>query len=865
MSLSVTAPHRAFRLKAALAAGCALAGLLSAPAFAADQATTETEPSKAADVAAVVVNGVPYKETVLPTRMSSSSTYGLDLSVMETPRNTTLLSTTQLQTLNVQDPRAFSYLTASSYTDSAFGTPNIPRIRGQYADVFFNGIRSSFTENGYGVPPNFDVIDTLDITKGPASVVDGPGPDVGGEVNFLTKRPSLTKTTIQASASLDTVNNRRATVDVSGPLQEGVLGARISYSGEDSGSYFPGHYFRKNAVYVAVRWQPNDTYRADFNGQINVQQYTENVGLNRVNQSLIDNRLYLTGAPISNPGSSVSTLYGYPLNEIGSPNNPYAPVAPIFTPVNLSGFVPISTRTTIDQTPLTSSKGVTGNLQLIQTWNLSNGLSIENNAFFDYQDSQNVESYYYADSSRGSWSFEDRTELKAKSGLPFGLGSGAQSNQVVMGFTGRWTHVNYISNFSAETPSVYDLTTSPALWVFSNDVQYGYADAYDYKGPLGRALLGTPGRDVVNAGNSGISNVWDVAAFFQDRAQLTDALSLLFGLRLDAVQAHSYDPLGGADCPYCYSSTYFGTAPPQSHTTDVYGLANSNISAVYRAAPWVSGYATFDFTQSTNPNGGEGGINAYQLQPDHVLMRADSYLYETGLKFNLLNNKLFVGTAAFDQKRNVPTGAGGTQTAAANIRGIEIEANYQPNRNLFVTASYSYIETTLNRAAGFYNYAAEPGTFIDGAGTLAVWAPGQKFKDPGVPEQVFNFLGNYKFENGLGVRLGMQVTGPILTTTSGQLLIDPNGGSGGLAQAGYASYVPASVLAKGGFYQAPVIPWQYTLNASVFYEVKGYTVTASVYNLTNQLNWQSSTPFYGADFLVRNDPRTYELRVSGKF
>src|SRR5579872_7402042 len=166
----------------------ALAAAADADADASAQAPVATQSisptAKSTAVSEIVVNGIPYKETVLPTRMSSTSVYGLDLSVTDTPRNTTLLSTTQLDTLNIQDPRAFSYLTSSSYTDSAFGTPNIPRIRGQYADVFYNGMRASFTDNGYGAPLNFDSFDNIAITKGPASVIDGPGAGVGGEVDL---------------------------------------------------------------------------------------------------------------------------------------------------------------------------------------------------------------------------------------------------------------------------------------------------------------------------------------------------------------------------------------------------------------------------------------------------------------------------------------------------------------------------------------------------------------------------------------------------------------------------------------------------------------------------------------------------------
>ena len=141
----VTAP----RLRALVLSGAAIA-LASAAQAQQSEGPVKSAGGEVTAVSGVVVNGVPYRETVLPTRMKTSSALGLDLGVMDTPRNNTLLSTTQLQTLNIEDPRAFSYLTSSSYTDSAFGTPNIPRIRGQYADVFYNGMRDSFTQNEIG-------------------------------------------------------------------------------------------------------------------------------------------------------------------------------------------------------------------------------------------------------------------------------------------------------------------------------------------------------------------------------------------------------------------------------------------------------------------------------------------------------------------------------------------------------------------------------------------------------------------------------------------------------------------------------------------------------------------------------------------
>jgi hypothetical protein len=89
-------------------------------------------------------------------------------------------------------------------------------------------------------------------------------------------------------------------VDLQGPLIRGELAARLSYSGEDSDSWFYGHFHRKEAGYIAIRWEPNSNYRADFNAEINWQQYTENVGVNRVNQNLIDHDQYLQGFRTAN-------------------------------------------------------------------------------------------------------------------------------------------------------------------------------------------------------------------------------------------------------------------------------------------------------------------------------------------------------------------------------------------------------------------------------------------------------------------------------------------------------------------------------------------------------------------------------------
>jgi hypothetical protein len=818
------------------AVGLALA--MIAPVCAHAEAAAADTSKGGTEVSEVVVNGIPYKETVLPTRLPSNSTYGLNLNVMDTPRNTTLLSKTQLETLNLNDPRAFSYLTSSSYTDAAFGTPNIPRIRTQYADLFYNGMRDSLTQNGYGVPVNFDAIDNISITKGPASVIAGPGPGVGGEIDFLTKRPNMNRVTGEVSATFDTVNNRRWVVDLSTPIIKGDLAAMLSYSGEDSGSYFYGHYMRKNAVYAALRWQPSDRYKLDFNTEVNVEQYTENVGINRATQNLIDHHEYLTG------GVDPADVQGF------------------LTTFDLSGATQkINPRVTIDQTPGTSSRGFLYNAQLMQTYAINDNLTLENNTLFMYQNSDNQEGYYYADNSNGSYTIESRTDLKGSFDLHFG--GATVNNQFIVGGTFRYAHTNYISDFNAEAVSAWDLTTNPNTWKLDPSMQ-SIENASPYKSVFNRILYGVPGRDSSGGGNTGVSNLSDGAVFFQDRLEFSPQFSILFGARIDAIWDHTHDPLD------CTSSNFTCEQPdlvtglsmvPADHSTGVYGLGNANLSAVYKFSPQVSGYLTFDWTQGPpNPNGGEGGINAYGLVPDSTLLRADSFLYEAGLKFNLLNNKLFASVAGFDQKHHVPTGPGNTGSIDANTYGVEMEANYQPTRNLFATASYSYIRSELSSPPTFYDFPAAAGSNTDGLAALLgsdLYMPGQKVDQPDQPQHVFNFLGNYKFSNGFGIRTGVQVTGPISLTASGYINT--------AAILADEFPIPGSVNATTGYYKSPVIPWQYTWNTAVFYEWKNYTVTFSVYNLTDNWNWAPSPGFYGNDFLVRSDPRTYEVRLQAKF
>jgi outer membrane receptor protein involved in Fe transport len=803
------------------------------------QQATAPAASSSGDLDEIVVNGIKRGELILPTQVSSTSAYGLDLGVMDTPRNNTLLSKAQLDALNIQNPGGFSYLTSSSYSDASFGEPNIPRIRGQYADMFFNGMRDSFTLNGYGAPISFNSVDSIDIVKGPASVQAGPGAGVGGSIDITTKMPSFVKSTEAFNIEVDSQQKRRASFDIDGPLTSNVA-ARVSFTSDDSGSYYYDMYFHQQSLFASVLTQLTPKYSVLVTGGIEDTFYRENDGINRVNQGLIDNGTYLTGGVVGGPSG---------ISGFGSE-------------IDLTGSQVLNGRVIIDEPPGTGAHSLHAKLQIIQTFKASDNFSIVNNTFYDYMNRYNQTEDYYADTAKGSYTLENKTDFKVK----FALGS--VNHDIDGGFTYRYAHVLDIQNFVNEPVSIFDLSQSPNTWIFPASLQAA-AGAFLYNGAFNHPQWGLPGRFQGPPGPDGYavsgflngtvdSNLQDAAIFLEHRMQFSPQLSVLYGLRGDVVQLNYSDPLGGPD----YGAPPGLTPLPQSAHTNWYGLYNGNISVVYNPASSVSTYLTYNKAQYVLPTANDGAVATWGEDPTWQL-RQNTLLEELGVKFDLLDKALFISSAIFKQERTITTGVGGLARTLAHIKGAEIELNYQPDPHFFATASYSYLHTTLDSPSTFYNFPAQPGINYDGAGVSATnpFLPNQTFQDPGVPQHLFNVLANYKHESGLGAQANIQVTGPVETTQSGYLNLPA-------LESGFPGIPPslvAAYTASGGYYKAPTIPWQFTVNTAAFYSFQKYTVKFTIYNLTDQHNLTNDIPFYGNDFLTRQPPRSYDLSISGKF
>ena len=792
------------------------------------------------DLDEIIVHGIKRGELIIPTTVTSGSAYGLDLGVMDTPRNNTVLSKVQIDALNVQNPGGFSSLTSSAYSDASFGQPNVPRIRGQYADMFYNGMRDSFTLNGYGAPISFNMVDSIDIIKGPASVQGGPGSGVGGSIDITTKMPSMTKFALTFDAEADTQQKRIVGFDVGGPLADNIAG-RVSFTGNDSGSYYYDMFFHQQSLYAAIIDRISDRYTISVNGDITNTTYRENDGINRVNQGLIDNGTYLTGAP------PLSDVEGYG------------------TLVDMTGSTDLNRRILIDEPAGTGARSLHAMLQLIQTWKINDHFSVVNNTLYDYLNRYNQTEDYYADTAEGSYSIENKTDFKVD------FNTGSVKSQVDAGFTYRYLHVLDIQNYNNEPVSVFDLSQNPNTWIFPASNQGPSGGAVPYLGAFGHPQYGVAADNFIVPDTSINSNLQDAAIFLEHRMQFSPQWSLLYGLRGDLVQLNDSDPLYAQVNADPVASGFEISGFPQSQHTAWYGLYNGNISLVYSPTERLSAYLTYNKAQYVLANDNDGSIATLGVDATTQL-RQNTLLEEAGLKFDLLGKALFISTAGFYQERALPIGI--NSHTLAHISGAEIELNYQPDPHFFATASYSYLRTMLETPSGFWNFPAQPGYNIDGAGGAVVWQPGQDFRDPGVPEHLFNVLANYKLDNGWGFQGNLQVTGPITTTQGGAVNVAATeaamqadfGPSSftGLPAATVAAAYPTAIAS--GYYTPPTIPWQYTFNGAVFYNfLQHYTVKFAIYNLANHRNLENDYPYYGNDFLTILPPRSFDLTFSGKF
>ncbi len=733
------------------------------------------------------ITDVPIERQILPTSRPFNSVFGTSDSIVDVPRNVTIISRQQLNDISISDVRDFSKLTSSSFTTTNFGAPANPSIRGQTADMFINGVRSSITSNGNGIPLDFNAVESVNIVKGPASAVQGTSMYVGGFVDLVTKRPFFDGFKGSATYTAGTYGINRWTLDVGGPLSQ-ELAYRLSYSGEYSDGYYYNAYKRTNSVYGALTWRPNERYELFVSSTLYYGDYTENWGVNRVTQDLIDHGLYLTGinsnggVPPSDPQNSV--------NVLGSGNT-----------IAWGPAVKFDRRMRLLK-PGNNSIARSANLQIIQTDKISPTATLKNTTFASYTRRDTLSTYYYSEIIDPSFFAENRTEFIYE--IP--------QWSVNAGLDLRYQRTKAYDDYFYEPVNVWDLTRDPH-----------YIDVYnstDFAANRGFPVPGWPGRyaqpGVFNGDTNDSSGV-TIGPFIQSTYRFTEKVWLVSGARYDYLSAKVREPL----------------LPPYREAEIDAATPNVNGSLIYKPTPNASLYFTYNYSQNTSGAVGNGGgitgWNADGTALDEENFEQPSELFEAGAKYTLLDNKLFANVAVFSQERTAKS-TSSTVIQEFRYKGFEAELNFQPDKHLYATFSYSYIdaESSAGFQYGLFGGASEmpPGNTANP--TVPI---GTVTRVSGLPEHLFNGLVSYTFDGGYGFSANALVTSEINNNTAGTL----------------------------------VIPWQYSIDVSAFYNTRRFDYRLTVLNATNEKNWAPPNAVYGNGSILALPGTEVQLTVRYKF
>jgi outer membrane receptor protein involved in Fe transport len=442
--------------------------------------------------------------------------------------------------------------------------------------------------------------------------------------------------------------------------------------------------------------------------------------------------------------------------------------------------VPINRHTRLLR-PGNQSDGVEFSVQAIQTAKINSDLNLKNTSYLSHTKRNTLSTYYYSEVIDPSWFMENRTEfIYSKKEL-----------SINSGLDLRYQRTKAYDDYFFEPTNVWDITKDRSFINVYNSTDFAKNHGFPIPGWPNR--FAQPG---LFNGDTNDSSGTTVGPFAQGTWKVNEQFSLVGGLRYDFFKANVREPL----------------LPPFKEASISVALPNVNGSVVYKATPNSSVYFTYNFSKNTSGAVGNGGgitgWNSTGSGLDKESFQQPSSLYELGTKYSLAGGKVFLNFAVYDQKRTAKS-TSSTVISTFRYKGAEAELNYQPNKHLYATVSYSYIDATTSAPFqyGLFGGASEVPPANKGA-TVPI---GANTRVSGLPKHLFNGLVSYSFDNGFGVSANTVVTGKMNNNSSGSL----------------------------------VIPLQYTFDVGASYKYKKWDFRVSVLNATNEENWSPPNAVYG--------------------
>jgi hypothetical protein len=816
--------------------------------------------------------------TALPDR-PSSSVYGNDTSVLDTPRSVSEISEEQLQRDNIKNADDLVKYAPSITRGGGQNVSVAPLIRGQNSEIFQDGQRAYNVRH----PFNMNAYEGADVVSGPPSEVFGPASRSGGYVNYLTKKPNFDEQKSQVSVQLGTwvpsggsYLSSRVTYDTTGPITD-KLAYRISVTPQKADDYYKNVSNDFTAFYGALAWKPTDNIRVDWNASFdNYYDFNVTHGWNRATQNLVDNGQYYAGraTPIISQVVGGVTSYYSPVYASGAYNsaitgwvtrtrnaqgqyvagaavaNPFGSAATagtvrgwVYDPT-LAGNGLVKLSRNDFSNPNDQNTARRGASQLKFAINLSPNWSVVNSGLYQYSrdTTDSVGSFLYQSKDN---IFDNRLELRGKSNFNI-LDVDIKDNSTT-GIAYRYEAFNSLAANNSFTIAPYDLTAPLGLktpaglyglatpgtsgsWIGTAGVpqltSFGYLNLPKMY-PVGGGLYAEVGGSPASGGAvyTGVGNWSTTSIFTQQNLVFNDKFGLNVGLNSSYINAKISNPLV--------------ITPAQNYSDEQsFWLPSYQASVYYKPLDNTTLYYSYDHSYALN-TGGFADVLTWNptgntLNPK--AFRSTSQLNEVGLKSDLIPDKLFVSLSGYRQLRALSPDTTGNMTFL-QIKGIESAIRLQATDRLSAGANLAAINATytnISYPSGFFSengFVADNATvFADGNALTRATAPG-RIQAPAIPKYSISSYLDYHLPSGFGAQVSGWWTSQWYTNISRTVLI----------------------------------PNEYNVDLTLYYREKKWDGALRFLNITNQKNFTTGLTGGTSEFVTPTQPLAVQATFAYRF
>jgi iron complex outermembrane receptor protein len=849
------------------------------------QETSPVSATTAADNEVVTLEEFTIRESalaaagdILPTSRPVLSVFGSG-SIIETPRSVSVLTPELMKQFDIQDFSDLAKFGAGTQQANYYGVPGIPTLRGAKGSVYFNGMQRAFNRNE--MPLSFGSLEGMDLVKGPAPAHFGAAL-VGGYVNLIPKSPYFDQKRGSLQIEVGQYDHIRSQFDVGGPTL--LLGKPAAYRVSVTGQLADSYYDRVGNDFVSLYGSIKAEVARDLTLFTGAEYFNyksnENAGWNRLTQNLVDRGEYVIGESMSISdsrwgGQANRRLHNpNPLNGFADTNValvvPDSVVLDAFgsrAAARAAGLLDMSdpadraiayagidpadlaniaqTTTGFQYTPayINGADTVAGTNDdgRIFTTKIDGSTVLADEA--DFADSQNF--FWFADlesrrnpdrtikyqtiveyistEKRSSYSYAiDTEQFVNEHKLTLTEDIDFFDTTLTYGASIRYTRAKQLQDFWDEPFSRRDIsrgTISGNSIVFSGGVD-----------PEGVNRWNDPFTDVefsaVIGGNSIESDLLQNSVFLYTESDLTSRLKLYTSL-LAAWAPYELRVPGEArvNAPL--------VAPDVEGEKDYY---SGSVSPVLKLTENTSLYVMLQRGTAIDPLQGGPIVGEGSF--------AENELIEVGAKSSLLNNRLFVGAAAYQWRQG---GFDARNNAALEYdgEGVELEVTYKPTDNFAIIASANHQTVELNSPLGFRVVPASEAEFALYGGELQTpfsqnlanfgklaGANNPDRQVPGTPEVQLKLFGVYQLDNGFGISSGF--------VWSDEYYADYN----------HSVELPSSLV----------------FNSAIFYRKPSWEVSLQVENVTDEDYFYGADPLFAASGVITKAPeRNFKVAYTYKF